>query len=358
MESAENQPQSSPERPQTKASPVRSKMETISLLNASIDKLEETIRRISEDSVQIPANDSMDNLLNTAQELEDAVTAIEAKITTPPAPQVAAPSTPAPSAPAIETTAPSASPKSPTAKPIEPVPAKPKKNKNIALIITAVTAVAIAVVTLFWLQPEFISNLLPQESAPVPKVAVGLDRATEKLVEQPIVSPTGEIGTAVESTPETDFNIVRDISAMDFPEEIESVAEPIEDVVETIIPTELTSPSKPKNLKMVAVKPELNFTPEQNLLAALENRVAALTQVEESEFVRDVRVNRDRSLLVRVTDDWYELDEASQNDLGDRILQRSRRFSFDKLELKDKDDVLVARSPIIGNNIILQTTEE
>ena len=353
MESAENQPQPNLERKLTgNTNPPRSKMETIALLNASIDRLEETIRRISEDSVEIPPTDSMDNLLTTAQELEDAVTAIEAKIATPTIPEaeviepiIAEPIPPKPIQPSASAT---------TAKPTPPssekIASKPKK-KN-ALIISAVTAIAIAIGILFWLQPEFIANILPQESAP--QVAVTLDEATEKLVEQPL-NPLQDEAIA---DSDADLGIVRDISAMDFPEEIESVAEPIEDVVETVIPSELASPDKPKNLKMVAIKPQLNFTPEQNLVAMLETKISALTQAQESKFIQNVQVNPDRSLLVRVTDDWYELDEAEQNDIGNEILQRSRSYSFERLELKDNEDSLVARSPIIGNNIILQGTSD
>ena len=347
MESAENQLQPNPDRSQANTNPPRSKTETIALLNASIDRLEETIRRISEDSVQIPPTDSMNNLLAMAQELEDAVTAIEAKIAAPTTPEPIAPEpiAPEPTEPIKPPT--SATTVKPTQSQVKTPP--PKQKKNIALIISAAGAIAIAIVTLFWLQPEFIADLLPKESAP--KVAVSLDEATEKLVEQPTANPLEDEATNFGS--DADLGIVRDISAIDFPEEIESVSEPIEDVVETVIPSELTAPSKPKDLKMVAIKPKLNFTPEQNLLATLETKISELTQAQESEFIQNIQINPDRSLLVRVTDDWYELDEVGQNDLGNEILQRSRNFSFERLELKDNEDTLVARSPIIGNNIII-----
>ena len=353
MESAENQPQPNSNRSQANNNPPRSKTETIALLNASIDKLEETIRRISEDSVQIPPNDSMNTLLSTAQELEDAVAAIEAKIVAPETsePKITEPKAPEPTEPIVPPT--SVTTVKPTPPPTEKIPpAKPRK--NIALIISAVTAIAIAIVTPLWLQPEFIADLLPKES--VPEVAVSLDEATEQLVEQPLANPLENEGIDFDS--DADLGIVRDISAMDFPEEIESVAEPIEDVVETVIPPELASPSKPQDLKMVAIKPELNFTPEQNLVATLETKISELTKVQQSKFIQNIQINPDRSLLVRVTDDWYELGEAEQNDLGNEILQRSRSFSFERLELKDNKDTLVARSPIIGENIILQGVAE
>ncbi|MEL6494028.1 MAG: hypothetical protein AAFQ41_02755 [Cyanobacteria bacterium J06623_7] len=349
MESAENQPQSNSDIPEVNPSSPPSKIETIALLNASIDKLESTIRRLGEDSAQIPPTDSMDNLLTTAQELEAAVTAIEAKLVTPPAvePEVTAPVNPPATVPDQATNQP------PPVKTTVKAEVKSKSQLNTALIVAAVTAIAIAIVTVFWLwKPELVTKLLPS-AQPVPQVAVDLDRATETLVESPTVNLDESAAPGTE-TP----NIVRDISAMDFPTEIESVAEPIDDVVETIIPSELAAPGKPKNIKIKAIEPKLNFTPEQNLVATLDTKLAALTQIEESELVQNVKVNADRSLLVRVTDAWHELDEAEQINLGNELLQRSLSYSFGRLELKDGNDILVARSPIIGNSIILQNTEE
>ena len=162
-----------------------------------------------------------------------------------------------------------------------------------------------------------------------------------------------------DSTPDN-LGIVSDISAMDFPQEIEPVAEPIEDVVETLIPEELTSPGRAKKLKMVKIEPKLNFTPEQNLVAALETKVSELISTYDREFVREVKIDlATSSLLVQLTDDWYNLDESEQNSLGNEILERSRAFSFQKLELKDNLGTSVARSPIVGENIIiLQNSRE
>ena len=75
MESAENQAQPNLDpTSESNISPPLSKTETIALLNDSIDRLEETIKRISEDSAKIPSSDSINALLTTTQALEDAVT--------------------------------------------------------------------------------------------------------------------------------------------------------------------------------------------------------------------------------------------------------------------------------------------
>ncbi|MEO0686961.1 MAG: hypothetical protein AAFY76_18430, partial [Cyanobacteria bacterium J06649_11] len=121
-----------------------------------------------------------------------------------------------------------------------------------------------------------------------------------------------------------------------------------------VIPQELTSSGRAKNLKMVAIKPKLNFTPEQSLVAVLETKISALTDAYPQNFVQSVLIDLPASsLLIRVTDDWYDLDESARNNLGNEILERSRAFRFQTLELRDNSGTLVARNPIIGDNIIV-----
>ena len=155
-------------------------------------------------------------------------------------------------------------------------------------------------------------------------------------------------------SPPDNVGIVSDISAMDFPPEIEPVAEPIEDVVETVIPEVLTSTERPKKLKMVAIKPKLNFTPEQNLVAVLDTKVSELVGTYSQKLIREVLVDLpDSSLFVTVADDWYDLDRSQKDSLGNEILERARAFSFQKLELRDSSGTSVARNPIVGENIII-----
>jgi hypothetical protein len=340
MESAENQAQPNLDhKSESNISPPLSKTETIALLNDSIDRLEETIRRISEDSAKIPSSDSINTLLTTTQALEDAVTPpSEVKVSKP------EPISTKQAAP-IQQPAAQKSPKRSTAKaPVAKTPvSRVQKKNNIGLIVIGVTAIAIAIVTVFWLWKPPVIASLSHKAEPTPKVAVNLDTIPEQSPVTPSIN-----------APEN-FNNSDNTNVSDFPAEIEPIAEPIEDVVETtIIPPELMAPGKPKKLKMVTIKPELNFTPEQNFIAVLETKLGELAQDYPSEFIKNIQVNLpESSLLVEVTDNWYELDELRQNSLGNEILQRSRGLSFKKLELKDRLGTLLARNPIIGDNIII-----
>ena len=80
MESADNQEKTrsgieSPENGENNQEQSLSKVETIALLNDSIDRLEQTIKSLSENTAPIPSSDSIKTLLTTTQELADTVTA-------------------------------------------------------------------------------------------------------------------------------------------------------------------------------------------------------------------------------------------------------------------------------------------
>jgi hypothetical protein len=351
MESAENQTQPSlGAKPESNVKPPLSKTETIALLNDSIDRLEETIKKISQDSAQIPSSDSINTLLTTTQELADAVTPVSAvKVDTP---KSTAGSTTQQTTsrvqkpPAIQNKNNQNTNRTPSAKTSIPKAKKTiaKKKSNIGLIVIGVTVIAI--VTVFWLwKPPLVANLFPK-AEPIPtEIGVNLDTIPEKSPVAPSIDSPENLNNSNNSDNTT---------TSDFPAEIEPIAEPIDDVVKTIIPPELTSPGKPKKLKIVKIQPELNFTPEQNLIAALQTKLEELAQAYPRELIQDIKVNlSDSNLLVEVTDDWYALDELGQNSLGKEMLQRSRAFGFDKLELKDKTGTLIARNPIIGENIII-----
>jgi chemotaxis protein histidine kinase CheA len=361
MESAENQAQPKVDTATESISQPLSKTETIALLNDSIDRLEETIKKISEDSAKIPSSDSINSLLAKAQELEKSVTAksnlrkskaeTPSQLTTPKA-------TPKVSTPAKAST--KTRIKASTTQAVKTSIPKASQKKNLGFIVIGVTAIASLIVTVFWLwKPQAIANLFPKTEPAPTEVAIKFVPAQESLAEKsPEKSPTNSLVDAPEPSAQIDPQ-----KLPDFAPEMEPLAESAEggadttdttETLVTVIPPELTSPGKPKNLKMITIKPELNFTPEQNLIAALTTKLRELTQDYPSEFIQDIQVNLpDNSLIVRVTDSWYELEESRQNSLGNEILGRSRTFSFDKLELQDKMGTLIARNPIIGGNIIM-----
>jgi len=121
------------------------------------------------------------------------------------------------------------------------------------------------------------------------------------------------------------------------------------------IPEELSAPTPALALELAP--PPL--TPEQRLIAALQERIAAISndyasQPETEAIVTTVRIDFARNHLeVELTDRWYDLDEAEQDRLAIDLHDRGEQFDFDDIDLVDASGLLVARPAAIGNAMIV-----
>lgn len=352
MESAENQEQPIfDQEPEGNSDSSLSKIETIALLNDSIDRLEQTIKGISKSSAPIPSSDSINTLLATTQELADAVTSVPENTPPPDELEETSPTT-AKTKSEPEMAEMAASPKvsqnNSDQEPKELKGTKVKKKQNVTWIIIGITAIAIilAAILWFWLprQPAIISS-----SESTPDFTTNLENS-ESAREQPkVITPSIDAPALSDNLPLTDLSSADD-----------SINLVPEDPTEIVIPDNLESPGRAKNLKLVKIEPKLELTPEQNLVAAIKTKITKLIQDYPTELIDSAQVNlRQNSLLVNVTDEWYELSESRQNKIANEMLNRSRQFSFQQLELKDNTGTLVARNPVIGEEIIiLQNSRE
>ena len=86
----------------------------------------------------------------------------------------------------------------------------------------------------------------------------------------------------------------------------------------------------------------------------VQARTIELTERYSEKLIQGVNVNfQDKQLVVRVSDRWYTLESAQQDDLGRDALQQSQRLDFRTLELRDPEDKLLARNPVVGSDIIV-----
>lgn len=124
-------------------------------------------------------------------------------------------------------------------------------------------------------------------------------------------------------------------------------------------PPELETPEQPQPVAEApssepSPPPQPNLTPEQSLVAAIQNQVAEITQQYGSGLIQSVEANFLQSrLIVKVSNEWYDLPESEQNALADEILSRSGELDFSKLEMTDLDGELLARSPVVGTNMVI-----
>ncbi|HEY9606586.1 MAG TPA: hypothetical protein V6C85_33565, partial [Allocoleopsis sp.] len=123
-------------------------------------------------------------------------------------------------------------------------------------------------------------------------------------------------------------------------------------------PPELKAPKKPQPVEPEPL-PTPELTPEQSLIAAIQQQVADITDRYGSGLIRSVEANFLASrLLVKVSEGWYNLTESQQNKLADEMLLRSREMDFSKLEITDLKGSLLARSPVVGPNMVILKRQE
>ncbi|MDZ7958994.1 MAG: hypothetical protein RMY34_14120 [Aulosira sp. DedQUE10] len=206
-------------------------------------------------------------------------------------------------------------------------------NLSAKLSDTALTGIIASIaVILIWTTTTFLTNK-PAEIAIAPP--------TEE-VPAPIPTPTPTVTTPPSpelATPETPA-----------PEKITPSPE-----VEVPPPEPEPEPTPtPEPTPEPTPTPVVQLTPEQVLIAAIENQVAEISDRIASGLIKSIQANfRTSNLTVKISDDWYSLTESQQNKLAADILQRSQELDFSHLEVVDFQDRLVARNPVVGNKMII-----
>ncbi|MGB7416046.1 MAG: hypothetical protein WA902_17720 [Thermosynechococcaceae cyanobacterium] len=100
-----------------------------------------------------------------------------------------------------------------------------------------------------------------------------------------------------------------------------------------------------------AVEPEPE-EPQKEVLS-VQRQVAEISD-RNPDIIPSVQADFEANrLVVQVSDRWYDLSNAEQDEIGLDILKRSGDLEFEALELRDDQGLLVARDPVVGPNIIV-----
>jgi hypothetical protein len=103
-----------------------------------------------------------------------------------------------------------------------------------------------------------------------------------------------------------------------------------------------------------APAPKLQLTPEQKLIAAIQDQVAEISNQYVSGLIQSVQANfRASRLTVKVSPEWYGLTRSQQDTLASEMLQRAQQLDFVKLEITDSEGTLLARSPVVGSEMVI-----
>lgn len=113
----------------------------------------------------------------------------------------------------------------------------------------------------------------------------------------------------------------------------------------------LVAPEKPQSVEIIPPAP---LTPEQSLIAAIQNQVAEITDRLGGGLVKSVQADFSIGLLsVKVAEDWYKLSESEQNQLASQMWKEANSLDFRKLEIANLEGKLIARSPVVGSEMIV-----
>ncbi len=117
-------------------------------------------------------------------------------------------------------------------------------------------------------------------------------------------------------------------------------------------PSPLLSPSP-------SPSPVLQRSPEQVLIASIQDQVAKVTEQYADGLIQTVQANFQYSrLIVKVGDGWYGLSGERQAKLANELLARAQKLDFVRLEIADGAGHLLARSPVVGSSMVLLKRSE
>ncbi len=58
-------------------------------------------------------------------------------------------------------------------------------------------------------------------------------------------------------------------------------------------------------------------------------------------------------LLIKVSKDWYDLADTQQDKLVETIFTQAKILDFDRFEVADINDNLVARNAVVGKKVLI-----
>jgi len=189
-------------------------------------------------------------------------------------------------------------------------------------------------------------------------------KATEIAVRpspSPIVSPQPSPTATPEVSPPTE-KAEQERSPAQSPDLTAPLIEPTPAPTISPTPTPQASPTPSPEPQVIATPTPvptptpapLKLTPEQTLIARIQNDIVTASDADANDLIETISANFRVSLLrVNLNQGWYNLSRNQQDKFANDLLQRVTQLDFVKLEILAPDDTLVARSPVIGNEMVI-----
>ncbi|MGL5808048.1 MAG: hypothetical protein ACRC2R_19455 [Xenococcaceae cyanobacterium] len=128
--------------------------------------------------------------------------------------------------------------------------------------------------------------------------------------------------------------------------------------VEVPIPPILVAPEQSQTVENLP-PPKPVLTPEQSLIASIQEQISTITNRYSEDLISSIEANFPASsLIVKIEDDWYQINAKQQDKIANEILANAKLLDFKKLQIIDNEGSLVARNPLVGKEVvILQRTK-
>ncbi|MEM6501999.1 MAG: hypothetical protein AAF685_09190 [Cyanobacteria bacterium P01_C01_bin.89] len=230
-------------------------------------------------------------------------------------------------------------------------------DRNLGLIVATVVVVG------GW---SLVGDILPKP-APMPEPAIAqIPEPPVATTPEPDIPEAPQLPDVVEITPEPETvgEETNTGELADSGEEVESEEVTEEGAIaeEPALEDELdaededTEAAAEEQREIDTEAPVLEMTPEQTLIAAIQDQVVDTAQrYGDSGIVQSIQADFRRGrLLVRINaDQWFELAAVEQDRMAADLFGRSLNLNFNKLEITSVDGLTLARSPVVGDAMII-----
>ena len=105
-------------------------------------------------------------------------------------------------------------------------------------------------------------------------------------------------------------------------------------------------------------EPELDPA-ERDRMAQIQAQLTDSSPTTNSGLVESVEADfQHNALTVNLGSGWYRLSAYEQAELANSLMQQSRQTAFEDLQLRSPDGDVLARSPVIGNEMVILQREK
>ncbi len=109
---------------------------------------------------------------------------------------------------------------------------------------------------------------------------------------------------------------------------------------------------------VIATQPSSNLTiidsPEQTFIEAIQRQISDITSQYPDQIIQTLNIDVDRDrLIVRLNPSWYLMSVDRQNQLTAQMWLQAKANHFSKLEVQDAQGNSIARSPVVGREMII-----